>query len=111
MLPALLRGEAVGQPVPVAPGLRPAVTRLPPLAVGGRSDAAALMRAARYGDQWLSMWRSPATITRRAARLAELAAACGRPAPAVTLLIGIPVVPEVDSRPGRVRASLAPSRT
>lgn len=91
VLPALLRGEAVRHTGPhaavrVEPGLRPAVGALPPVAVGGRSDAA-LARAARYGDQWLSMWTSPATLTRRAARLAELAAGFGRPTPGITLLI------------------------
>lgn len=74
--PALLRGEAVDHDGPlltchVRPGLRPAVGTLPPVAVGGRSDAA-LRRAARYGDQWLSMWTSPATMKRRAALLAGL---------------------------------------
>lgn len=91
VLPGLLRGETVSHdgplaPVDVRPGLRPAVSGLPPVAVGGRSDAA-LARAARYGDQWMSMWTSPETMKRRAARLAELAAGCGRPAPGITLLI------------------------
>ncbi len=91
VLPALLGGEAVGHAGPLAavrvePGLRPAVGTLPPVAVGGRSDAA-LARAARYGDQWLSMWTSPATLARRAARLAGLAADLGRPVPGITLLI------------------------
>lgn len=93
VLPALLRGEAVDHPGPLAPvtvrpGLLPAVSRLPPVTVGGRSDAA-LLRAARYGRRWLSLWTSPATITRRAARLAEIAAEIGRPGPppGVSLLI------------------------
>lgn len=91
VLPALLRGEAVDHdgplaPVRVKPGLRPPVAALPAVAVGGRSDAA-LARAARYGDQWLAMWTSPATLARRAARLAELADSCGRPVPGITLLI------------------------
>jgi alkanesulfonate monooxygenase SsuD/methylene tetrahydromethanopterin reductase-like flavin-dependent oxidoreductase (luciferase family) len=107
LLPALLRGEAVRRdgplvPVDVLPGLRPAVSGLPPVAVGGRSDAA-LERAARYGDQWLSMWSSPATLQRRAARLAELAAECGRPVPGVTLLI----TACVDDDPAAARSSAA----
>ncbi|MGH9115531.1 MAG: LLM class flavin-dependent oxidoreductase, partial [Acidimicrobiales bacterium] len=56
VLPALLRGEAVdrrGEHVSVSlPGLKPAVSTMPPVSVGGRSDAA-LVRAARYGDQWV----------------------------------------------------------
>jgi alkanesulfonate monooxygenase SsuD/methylene tetrahydromethanopterin reductase-like flavin-dependent oxidoreductase (luciferase family) len=62
----------------------------PPILVGGRSEAA-LRRAARFGDVWLPMWLSPASLARRAERLAELAAARGRPRPALGLLIGVHV--------------------
>lgn len=105
--PALLRSETVSHDGPllashVRPALRPGVARLPPIAVGGRSDAA-LRRAARYGDQWLCMWTSPATLPRRAARLAELAVDCGRPAPGITLLVTV----SVDDDPSVARENAA----
>lgn len=107
VLPALLRGEPVSHagplvPVEVAPGLRPAVSKLPQIAIGGRSDAA-VERAAAYGDQWLAMWTSPATLARRAARLAGLAADRGRTAPGITLLIAA----SVDDDAGTARANAA----
>ena len=90
VLPALLRGEPVDHPGPLAPvrvpGLRPAVSSLPRLSVGGRSDAA-LRRAARYGDQWMGIWLGAGTVRSCADRLAALAASCGRPAPSVAMLV------------------------
>jgi alkanesulfonate monooxygenase SsuD/methylene tetrahydromethanopterin reductase-like flavin-dependent oxidoreductase (luciferase family) len=84
-LPGLLCGGDVLEPAMAAP---------PPILVGGRSEAA-LRRAARFGDAWLPMWLSPASIARRAERLAELAAAHGRPRPALGLLIGVHVDADV----------------
>lgn len=91
VLPALLLGERVEHEGPqlvinVPEGLQPAVDRLPPLTVGGRSDAA-LTRAARVGDQWVGMWQSPSTVARCAERLGELAAAAGRKRPSVAMLV------------------------
>ena len=90
VLPALLRGEPVDHPGPLAPvrvpGLKPAVSSPLRVSVGGRSDAA-LRRAARYGDQWMGMWLSPGTVRSCARRLAKLAADCGRPVPSTAMLI------------------------
>jgi alkanesulfonate monooxygenase SsuD/methylene tetrahydromethanopterin reductase-like flavin-dependent oxidoreductase (luciferase family) len=71
---------------------------MPPLLVGGRSDRA-LERAARFGDAWLPMWVSPATLARRAEPLAELSAAHGRSAPSLSLL----VLAHVDEDASRAR--------
>jgi alkanesulfonate monooxygenase SsuD/methylene tetrahydromethanopterin reductase-like flavin-dependent oxidoreductase (luciferase family) len=95
-LPDLLAGRPHGD----IPALEPALAAPPPILVGGRSDAA-LRRAARFGDAWLPMWISPATLARRAERLAELAAAHGRPRPGLALLIGVRVgddaAPQADA--------------
>jgi alkanesulfonate monooxygenase SsuD/methylene tetrahydromethanopterin reductase-like flavin-dependent oxidoreductase (luciferase family) len=93
VLPDLLCGGDV---------LEPAVPAPPPILVGGRSEAA-LRRAARFGDAWLPMWVSPGTLARRAERLAELAAAQGRPRPALALLIGV----HVDGEHARARREAA----
>lgn len=88
LLLPLVRGEPVESPlaqVP-SPGLRPTMTSVPRISVGGRSDAA-LARAVRYGDQWLPMWYGPATVERMAQRLAELAANAGRAAPTVGMIV------------------------
>lgn len=90
VLPALLQGEPVEQDgtgggLHVG-GLRPPLRVLPPISVGGRSDAA-LRRAVRFGDQWLGMWRSPAGVGKAALRLAELADREGRPVPSVAMLV------------------------
>jgi alkanesulfonate monooxygenase SsuD/methylene tetrahydromethanopterin reductase-like flavin-dependent oxidoreductase (luciferase family) len=77
-LPALLAGAGEPMLEPPAP--------MPPLLVGGRSDRA-LERAARFADAWLPMWISPQTLAQRGERLGELAAAQGRPAPRLALLV------------------------
>jgi alkanesulfonate monooxygenase SsuD/methylene tetrahydromethanopterin reductase-like flavin-dependent oxidoreductase (luciferase family) len=87
---AALSDLLAGRPHGDIPALEPAVSAPPPVLVGGRSDAA-LRRAARFGDAWLPMWISPATLARRADRLAELAAAHGRPRPGLALLAGVRV--------------------
>ena len=90
VLPDLLTGQPVDYEgthlVVHCPPLLPALPYAPSLAVGGRSDAA-LRRAARYGDQWIAMWQSPATVRRCGERLAELAAEAGRPVPKVAMLV------------------------
>ena len=89
VLPRLLAGEPVDHPGPLAPLRSPRIDpvpgRTPPLLVGGRSDAA-LERAARLGQAWMTTWMSPRTVEACVARLAERAAAHGRPAPEVVLL-------------------------
>jgi alkanesulfonate monooxygenase SsuD/methylene tetrahydromethanopterin reductase-like flavin-dependent oxidoreductase (luciferase family) len=84
-----LPGLLAGQPTPLAPGpdsqsatLSPPAA-LPPVVVGGMSEAA-LRRAARYGDGWFPLPVPPPVFTSAQARLAELAAQYGRPAPPVT---------------------------
>ena len=88
LLPRLMAGEAVrhaGAYEVDCPGLAPAPGALPPVLVGGRSEAA-LRRAARFGDAWLPMWMEPEQVASGRARLAELAAEHGRPAPGVALV-------------------------
>ncbi len=80
------------------PALEPAISALPPIWVGGRSDAA-LARAARVGDGWLSNWMSPERMHERGEVLAGLAAAQGRPRPA----LGIAMSVHVDADEGRAR--------
>jgi alkanesulfonate monooxygenase SsuD/methylene tetrahydromethanopterin reductase-like flavin-dependent oxidoreductase (luciferase family) len=72
-----------GQPTPLpdAPGspaisLRPAVP-VPPLWIGGQS-AAALRRAVRFGDGWLSGLQTPREFAASAARHGELSDEAGR---------------------------------
>jgi alkanesulfonate monooxygenase SsuD/methylene tetrahydromethanopterin reductase-like flavin-dependent oxidoreductase (luciferase family) len=100
VLPALLRGEPVDHPGPLAPvrlpGLRPAVSSLPRLSVGGRSDAA-LRRAARYGDQWMGIWLGAATVRSCADRLAALAAEYGRPPPSIAMLVLVNVDADTEA--------------
>ncbi len=90
-LPAWLEGHST-------PALTPRISALPPIWVGGRSDAA-LQRAARVGDGWLSTWMSPDRIREQGATLAELAAAAGRPSPALGLALSV----HVDANEGRAR--------
>lgn len=81
-LPSLLAGEEV--PVRGPGGTRitpllPAVP-MPPVWIGGRSDAA-LRRAVRAGDVWLGAFVDPPQLVRTAARLEELSGLHGRPSP------------------------------
>jgi alkanesulfonate monooxygenase SsuD/methylene tetrahydromethanopterin reductase-like flavin-dependent oxidoreductase (luciferase family) len=69
------------------PGLEPSMAEPPRILIGGRGDRA-LSRAARFGDAWLPMWLTPEVLAERAERLGELAAARGRPTPALALLVG-----------------------
>lgn len=82
LLPGLLSGKPT--PIPDAPGsaeisLRPAMP-VPPLWIGGQS-AAALRRAVRFGDGWLSGLQTPREFAASAARLGELSEEAGRPRP------------------------------
>lgn len=88
LLPPLMTGERVRSDgiLPVdCDGLAPAVPRMPPVLVGGRSDAA-LRRAARVGDAYFPMWMDPDEIARCRDELAGMAAEQGRPAPGVALV-------------------------
>lgn len=91
---ALLRGEAVDHPGPLlptrSPVLEPVPDTVPPLVVGGRSEAA-LRRAARRGDGWLGVWMSANRVATVGARLAELAVEYERPAPPQLLMVFVHV--------------------
>ncbi|GGL13931.1 N5,N10-methylene tetrahydromethanopterin reductase [Sphaerisporangium melleum] len=86
LLPRLLAGEETrlpdeaGQPVVT---LEPAVA-MPPVWVGNAS-AVAIGRAARLGDGWFPSLISPGELAAGKARLAELAARRGRPAPVIAI--------------------------
>jgi alkanesulfonate monooxygenase SsuD/methylene tetrahydromethanopterin reductase-like flavin-dependent oxidoreductase (luciferase family) len=75
------------------------MSRLPPIFVGGRGEAA-LRRAARVGDLWLPMWLTPGRVAERSQRLAELAGELGRPAPGIALLVGLRIDDDVNARRG-----------
>jgi alkanesulfonate monooxygenase SsuD/methylene tetrahydromethanopterin reductase-like flavin-dependent oxidoreductase (luciferase family) len=88
VLPGLIAGETVrlgdepdGPAVRLSPG-----APVPPILVGGMSDAA-LARAAQYGDGWFTMLLPPEELAKYKARLATLAAERGRPAPSVTATV------------------------
>ncbi|WP_433361923.1 LLM class flavin-dependent oxidoreductase [Streptosporangium sp. CA-115845] len=84
LLPRLLAGETVAlvdEPGEVR--LQPAVTP-PPIWVGNASTVA-VRRAARYGDGWFPSMVPPSKVASGRARLAELAAAHGRPEPVVVI--------------------------
>lgn len=84
LLARLLAGETVAlvdEPGEVR--LQPAVTP-PPIWVGNAS-AVAVRRAARYGDGWFPSMIPPSEVASGRTRLAELAAAHGRPEPVVAI--------------------------
>lgn len=77
--------DANGQPFLFLP--RPA---RPPIFIGGAAPQA-LERAARHGDGWMPMGGSPEDLAPQIARLRELAAAEGKPAPEVVVMSGLPL--------------------
>jgi alkanesulfonate monooxygenase SsuD/methylene tetrahydromethanopterin reductase-like flavin-dependent oxidoreductase (luciferase family) len=71
---------------------------VPPIIVGGMSEAA-LARTAAHGDGWFTLPLPPADIAPAIDRLGELADGRGRPAPAVTgsvmaAIAGDPALPD-----------------
>jgi len=97
VLPDLIAGKPVtidGAAVTLAPG-----ATVPPIVVGGTADAA-LARTIAHGDGWFAMPVPPPLVAETAGRLAALAQAAGRPAPAVTgsAMVAIDGDP---ARPGR----------
>lgn len=80
------------------PALSPAISALPPIWVGGRSDAA-LQRAARIGQGWLTTWMSTERLRESAEILAARSEALGRPTPALGLALSV----HVDANEGRAR--------
>jgi alkanesulfonate monooxygenase SsuD/methylene tetrahydromethanopterin reductase-like flavin-dependent oxidoreductase (luciferase family) len=105
LLPRLMRGEAVehhGVCDVDCSGLAPVPEQMPPVLVGGRSNAA-LRRAARHGDAWLPMWMDADDIAASRERLDVLAAEHGRPAPGVVLVAFVNVT--ADAAAGRAEAA------
>jgi alkanesulfonate monooxygenase SsuD/methylene tetrahydromethanopterin reductase-like flavin-dependent oxidoreductase (luciferase family) len=107
---ALLRGEAVDHPGPLlptrSPALEPVPAALPPIVVGGRSDAA-LRRAARVGDAWMGVWMSARRAGEVGARLDELAAEIGRPSPTRLMMLFVHVSDGTDDGDGAAREEAA----
>jgi alkanesulfonate monooxygenase SsuD/methylene tetrahydromethanopterin reductase-like flavin-dependent oxidoreductase (luciferase family) len=105
---ALLPDMLAGQPLPYGSGvsggdsigLLPAVP-VPPLWVGGTS-LAALRRAVRFGDGWLSGLQTPPEFAASRQRLFELADAAGRPRP----LTGIGLHAAISAGSGRGLAEM-----
>lgn len=77
-------------------GLSPVPAAIPPVLVGGRSEAA-LARAARLGDAWMPMWMDPSTVAELTGRLKEQAEALGRPAPGVVLVAFVNVTDDPEA--------------
>jgi alkanesulfonate monooxygenase SsuD/methylene tetrahydromethanopterin reductase-like flavin-dependent oxidoreductase (luciferase family) len=105
LLPRLMTGERVEADglLPVdCDGLAPVPDSMPPVLVGGRSEAA-IKRAARVGDAYFPMWMDPVDVTRCREQLAELAAEHGRPAPGIALVAFINVTD--DAATGREQAA------
>ncbi|NMH90434.1 LLM class flavin-dependent oxidoreductase [Pseudonocardia bannensis] len=98
---ALLRGEAVDHPgslLPTrSPALEPAPDPVPPLVVGGRSDAG-LRRAARTAEGWLGVCTSPRRLRRARERLQEHAAEYGRPPCTSLMMVFTHVIAGAQSR-------------
>lgn len=95
----LLAGDAVDHPGPLrpirVPRLEPVPQQVPPLIIGGRSDAA-LSRAARVGDGWMGVWMDPPRLAATCVRLAHLADEQGRPRPHVLFMAFVHVTDDPD---------------
>lgn len=109
VLPDLIAGRPVSlgrQPVDPPIQLSPAAT-VPPIIVGGTSDAA-LRRAAAYGDGWFPLVAEH--IPGQRARLDELTAANGRSAPAITAntMVVMPGDPSLPDHPAVIRSLADP---
>lgn len=100
VLPDLIAGRPVDLDGAGPLHLSPAAT-VPPILVGGLSDAA-LRRTIAFGDGWLAPGLGPEMVAGFRARLAEMADAAGRPAPSITVAMlvaatGDPTVPDHDA--------------
>jgi alkanesulfonate monooxygenase SsuD/methylene tetrahydromethanopterin reductase-like flavin-dependent oxidoreductase (luciferase family) len=89
-----------GAEVTLAPG-----ATVPPIVVGGTAEAA-LARTVAHGDGWFALPAPPPVLAGTAGRLAALAAAAGRPAPAITgsAMVAIDGDPTLPQRDALVRA-------
>jgi alkanesulfonate monooxygenase SsuD/methylene tetrahydromethanopterin reductase-like flavin-dependent oxidoreductase (luciferase family) len=111
VLPALVSGVPTrldGGPDSPPIRLAPAAT-VPPIVVGGMSEVA-MVRAAEHGDGWFLLPVPPAAVVEGRARLAELAAARGRPTPPVTasMVAAVTGDPALPDRDGLVRTLTDP---
>ncbi|MFH8407526.1 LLM class flavin-dependent oxidoreductase [Streptomyces sp. NPDC018019] len=86
LLPRLLAGDRSALPYePAVPsGELPPAVPMPPVWISGNAHSA-VRRAARLGDGWFPALAPPADVAAGTVRLAELAAAFGRPAPSVAV--------------------------
>jgi alkanesulfonate monooxygenase SsuD/methylene tetrahydromethanopterin reductase-like flavin-dependent oxidoreductase (luciferase family) len=103
-LPDLLEGRTatLGAPWDLeVPPLLPSAG-MPPLWVGGRSEAA-LTRAVRFQAGWLGLWADEDRLALAAATMRGLAAAMGKPVP--TTAVGVMVHPSRDVEEGRRRTA------
>jgi alkanesulfonate monooxygenase SsuD/methylene tetrahydromethanopterin reductase-like flavin-dependent oxidoreductase (luciferase family) len=107
-LPGLISGQPVrldpdGNEVVLSPG-----AKVPPIIVGGMSDAAAT-RAAAFGDGWFIL-AAPPDIPRYQALAAERAAIHGRPAPAITTsaMVALDGDPHLPGRDALMRSITEP---
>ena len=88
----ILSAARVGDetPLPAPALLLGTALPVPPIWVGGTSSAA-LRRAARFGDGWLSGLQTPAEFRASAARLRQLADEEGRPSPLTGIVLHVAV--------------------
>ncbi|GAA4066358.1 MULTISPECIES: LLM class flavin-dependent oxidoreductase [Actinomadura] len=87
ILPDLVEGRPTvvnGEEVTLEPG-----APMPPVLVGGGLGAATTRRLLRFGDEWYAGFPTPRALRDAAARLAELAAEQGRPAPKLTASVSL----------------------
>lgn len=110
VLPDLIAGrpsQVAGATVQLAPG-----APVPPIIVGGLATAA-LTRAATYGDGWFALPVPDEQLAATVGRLAELAAARGRPTPEVTssVLAALDGDPARPDRAGLTRRLTDPDGT
>lgn len=87
VLPDLVEGKPAtvnGEQVTLEPG-----APMPPLLIGGGFGKATIRRILRFGGEWYAGFPTPSALKDAGARLAELAAEQGRPAPKLTASISI----------------------
>jgi alkanesulfonate monooxygenase SsuD/methylene tetrahydromethanopterin reductase-like flavin-dependent oxidoreductase (luciferase family) len=103
-LPDLMSGVQVRLGDPWAADVPPLEPHgiVPPIWIGGRSDAA-LRRVVRHGSGWLGLWCDEARLSSSRERLQELAAESDRPAPRIALEVIVNTSP--DGRSARQDAS------
>lgn len=102
VLPELLSGAETtleSEPGQLAVSLAPAVPA-PPVLVGGNTGNA-IRRAAVHGDGWMPSMMAPHTLAKGTAKLREIAAEHGRPAPSTTVWLHAGIGDEESVRTAR----------